>query len=204
MFLLALFIAMGTTLFSCQDKDGKKQKIDKVQVVDDSLTKKMATGGAMAVKKIDCTQNPPPPDPPTKDSQEDPKIPYSSMVTGEIATVDPNDTVNETIDYDALFNTAYLDVLPFPDGGMNTFYSLIRDNYKVPNKTTEEVVRKVYVSFVIEKDGTLSTIKIIRDAGPETGEEAIRVLKLSPKWTPGKLNNHVVRSMFTLPISFKQ
>ncbi|MDR7208177.1 energy transducer TonB [Flavobacterium piscis] len=189
MFLLAFFITMGTTLFSCADKDGNKEKIDKIEIVEDSL-----------ITKNDCKQNPA--NPPKKIIQKDPEIAYPIMTTGEIVSVDIIDNPDDTpIDYDALFNTAYLDILPVPEGGMDKFHSFLEANYIVPDKT-KKYTGKVYTSFVIEKDGTLSTFKVIRDAGPGTGEEAIRVLKMVPKWIPGKLNNHAVRTTYMLPISF--
>ncbi|MDR6760561.1 hypothetical protein J2Y38_000740 [Flavobacterium sp. 2755] len=56
------------------------------------------------------------------------------------------------------------------------------------------------MTFIIEKDGSLSDIKVLRDIGLGTGAEAIRVLKTSPKWIPGKQNNNVVRALYSLPI----
>ncbi|MNL60417.1 Gram-negative bacterial tonB protein [compost metagenome] len=57
------------------------------------------------------------------------------------------------------------------------------------------------MTFIIEKDGSLSDIKVLRDIGHGTGAEAIRVLKMSPKWIPGKQNNNVVRTLFSIPVS---
>jgi hypothetical protein len=203
MFLLALFIAMGTTLFSCQNKDGNKQKIDKIEVVADSLTEKNISVKAIAVKENDSIPSPPTPPGLKTNTQKDPEI-YHSMITGEIVPIDQNENSSKNaIDYDTVFNAAVLDVSPNPKGGMKQFYSFVNNNYVIPNKT-EIYNAKIYVSFIIEKDGSLSTFKIRRDAGPGTGEEAIRVLKMSPKWNPGKLNNHLVRTSCNLPISFKQ
>ena len=56
------------------------------------------------------------------------------------------------------------------------------------------------MTFIIEKDGSLSDIKVLRDIGYGTGDEAIRVLKISPKWIPGKQNNKEVRTLYSLPI----
>ena len=60
---------------------------------------------------------------------------------------------------------------------------------------------KVYVTFVVEKDGSLTDIKVIRDIGFGTGKEAIRVLKSSPKWTPGEKNGKKVRVLYSIPIT---
>ena len=86
----------------------------------------------------------------------------------------------------------------FP-GGMEKLNSFLAENYKKPN--IEGFKGKVYVSFVVEKDGSLTDIKIIRDVGYGTGAEAIRVLKKSPKWNPGLLNGEKTRCSFMLPIT---
>lgn len=128
---------------------------------------------------------------------------YHSMVVGEIAPVDAGkNSGNIPIDYEGLFNKFSLDEMPNPEGGISKFYSFINANYIIPKNINRS--GKIYLTFVVEKDGTLSTFKILRDAGTGTGEEAVRILKMSPKWIPGKINNRVVRSNMALPISFKQ
>ncbi|WP_228526604.1 MULTISPECIES: energy transducer TonB [unclassified Flavobacterium] len=98
-----------------------------------------------------------------------------------------------------VYNTAGLEVKPEFPGGKEAFDKFIKENYKNPKNT--EIKGRVYLTFIIEKDGSLSDIKVLRDIGFETGSEAIRVLKLSPKWIPGKQNNNVVRTLFSVPIS---
>jgi len=61
---------------------------------------------------------------------------------------------------------------------------------------------KVFITFVVEKDGSLTDIKIVRGIGGGCDEEAVRVMKMSPKWNPGTQNNHTVRVFYTTPISF--
>lgn len=89
-------------------------------------------------------------------------------------------------------------------GGMEAFHTFVAENYKIP-KTQDDVKLKgkVYLTFIIETDGNLSNFKILRDIGSGTGEEAVRVLKLSPKWNPAKINGEVVRTQFSLPISIQ-
>jgi hypothetical protein len=201
MFLLALFIAMGTTLFSCADKDGNKQKIDKVEIIEDSLTQSVSSKGLPAVKKHkeDSLQ------PPKSLKIISPNCSVVSYITkGEIIAVDPNDnSISPPIDYDGIFNAASLDILPVPEDGIEMFYAFINNNYVIPDKT-EKTTGRIYITFIIEKDGSLTTFKIIKDAGSGTGDEAVRVLKMAPKWIPGKLDNHAVRTLYSLPISLKQ
>lgn len=98
-----------------------------------------------------------------------------------------------------LYDTAGIDVKPEFSGGMDAFHQFIGKNYNCPK--VKKLAGKVYVTFVIEKDGSLSAIKVLRDIGYGTGKEAIRVLELSPKWIPGEQNGQKVRCMFSLPIS---
>lgn len=95
-------------------------------------------------------------------------------------------------------STADLTEKPEFEGGMNAFFKYVAKNYKVP---TEKLNGKIFMSFIIETDGSLSNIKTIKDIGFGTGDEAIRVLKNCPKWKPGKIGNKSVRTQYSLPIS---
>lgn len=100
------------------------------------------------------------------------------------------------------FNFSGVDVKPEYPGGASEFYKFIGKNYKIPY--VKGLNGKVYVSFVIEMDGSVVDIKVFKDIGYGTGDEAIRVLKLSPKWTPGEQNGKKVRCMYTLPINISK
>jgi len=97
-------------------------------------------------------------------------------------------------------NTVYNAVEVRPDfpGGIQKFYDFVGKNYRVPE---EDIKGKIFVQFVVEKDGTLTDIKVMRDLGYGTGAEAIRVLKKSPKWKPGIQNGRPVRVLYSLPIN---
>jgi beta-lactamase regulating signal transducer with metallopeptidase domain len=85
----------------------------------------------------------------------------------------------------------------FP-GGIDAFYKFIAENFKISPEFKGS--GKVFLTFMVEKDGSLSEFEILKDIGFGTGEEVIRVLKLSSKWTPGKENNETVRVKYSLPI----
>lgn len=96
--------------------------------------------------------------------------------------------------------TAVLDKQPVFPGGINKFYSYVAQNFRAPETQISNTI-KVYVSFVIEKDGTMTDIKVLRNPGFGLDQEAIRVLKgLKTKWTPGILNGKPVRTAYNLPI----
>ncbi len=96
---------------------------------------------------------------------------------------------------------ASVEVLPeFPGGWQTALGRYIQHNYKYSAQAREIGVNgKVILSFIVEKDGSLTAIKIIRELGFGTGEEAVRVLKASPKWNPGMQNGKPVRVACTLP-----
>lgn len=88
-----------------------------------------------------------------------------------------------------------------PSGGMQSFYKSFAAKYNAPD--VDEGVRqiKVMLQFVVEKDGSFTDIKVVRDPGYGAGKEAMRVLRSMPKWTPAEQNGRKVRSQFTLPIT---
>lgn len=97
-----------------------------------------------------------------------------------------------------------LDKQPSFPGGMNKFYTYVAQNFHTPETAFSNSI-KVYVSFVIEKDGSMTDIKVIRNPGYGLDKEAIRVLKsLKTKWTPGILNGKPVRTAYNLPIVVQQ
>lgn len=89
----------------------------------------------------------------------------------------------------------------YSEGGLAGFYNYVNRNFKIP-EIKEDLTTKIYVSFVIEKDGTMSNIKVLKNPGHGLGEEAIRVFKTIPeKWTPGEIDSKPVRCSYTLPIT---
>lgn len=94
-----------------------------------------------------------------------------------------------------------VEIQPLPPGGMQAFLQYIGENYVYPKEAeAAEVSGRVITTFIVEKDGTLSNVKNIRDLGHGTGEEAVRVIKNGGKWKPGVQNGQSVRVQFTMPI----
>lgn len=100
--------------------------------------------------------------------------------------------------------TAVLDRQPTFPGGMDKFYTYVAQNFKTPENQISHAI-KVYVSFIIETDGTMTNITVPRNPGYGLDKEAIRVLKnLKTKWTPGIMNGKPVRTFYNLPILVQQ
>ena len=91
----------------------------------------------------------------------------------------------------------------FP-GGEKALYEYIKNNIRYPEVArTSGITGTVYVQFVVEKDGSISDVKVLRGIGGGCDEEAVRVVKSMPKWKPGKQRGQPVRVYYTLPIDFK-
>ncbi len=88
----------------------------------------------------------------------------------------------------------------YPEG-LTAFDTFIKENFQKPKDFPEGLKGKIFTSFVVEKNGSLSNIKIIRDIGYGTAEEVIRVLKLSKKWKSGLVNDKPVRVEYFYPIT---
>ena len=79
----------------------------------------------------------------------------------------------------------------------------LAENVKYPQDAYEQKIGgRVLVQFVIEKDGSISDVEIARGVFPSLDEEAIRVIKVMPRWNPGKQNGKAVRVKYVLPVSF--
>jgi periplasmic protein TonB len=97
--------------------------------------------------------------------------------------------------------TTALDKQPEFPGGMSKFYNYVSKTFRTPDLNDERIVR-IYVSFVVERDGSMTAIHVKNDPGYGLGAEAIRVLKsLKTKWTPGIINSKPVRTAYSLPIT---
>ncbi|MDP9076174.1 MAG: TonB family protein [Bacteroidota bacterium] len=103
-----------------------------------------------------------------------------------------------------VYNTGNLDAMPEPIGGMNAWAKFLNKNLRFPAEAQEDHISgKVFLSFIIEKDGHLSNITVIRVAGHGFDEEALRVLKLAKAWKPGTQNGQPVRVKYSIPINFQ-
>jgi protein TonB len=91
-----------------------------------------------------------------------------------------------------------------PEGGLDEFYRFISSKIKYPARASRMGIEgRVYVEFVVEKDGTLTDIKTTAGIGAGCDEEALRVVSMAPKWNPGKQRGKPVRQRMTIPINFR-
>ena len=97
-----------------------------------------------------------------------------------------------------------VEVMPQFPGGQIAMMKYIMENIKYPKQIMEEGIQgRVTVSFIVEKDGRVSNVRLLRSVQSALDKEAVRVVKSMPKWTPGKQNGKPVRVRFNLPVMFK-
>ena len=94
--------------------------------------------------------------------------------------------------------------MPMYPGGVAALMGYLRDNIKYPTVAAENGVQgRVVVGFVVERDGSITDVNILRGVDPSLDREAMRVVKSMPRWNPGKQNGSAVRVKYQVPVSFR-
>ena len=94
------------------------------------------------------------------------------------------------------------DMPEFPDG-IEAMIQFISNNIQYPaDAQKQKIDGRVLVNFVVEKDGSITKVKVIKPTFPSLDAEAVRVVKAMPKWKPGYQKGQAVRVQFTMPINF--
>lgn len=116
-----------------------------------------------------------------------------STKTLTVAVQDNPDSVYSAVEYNAEF-----------PGGIDAMMKFIQDNIKYPEQALKDSVSGiVMLIFVVEKDGSIDDIKVYVSVGSGCDEEAVRIVKMMPKWTPAKDKGKAVRQIFCLPVNFQ-
>lgn len=93
---------------------------------------------------------------------------------------------------------------PEPEGGFESFYAFVGKELKYPAKARRMGIEgRVFVQFVVDENGNISTIEVIKGIGAGCDEEAKRVMALAPKWIPGKQRGRAVKVRMVIPILFR-
>ncbi len=163
---------------------------------------------------IPQTQQPPPPPPavqqpviievPNEEEIEeeinidlDIEMTEDQIIEDIIALDEPEEEEAETI-------FQIVEETPSPQGGLQAFYQYLGKNLKYPSQARRMGIEgRVFLSFVVEKDGSLTDIKVMKGIGAGCDEESIRVMANAPKWNPGKQRGEPVRVRYSFPIVFK-
>lgn len=94
--------------------------------------------------------------------------------------------------------------MPSFPGGIEALKAFLAKNLRFPKELEETCVQgRVIITFIVEKDGSLSHAKVIRSVDPALDKEALRVVKKMPKWIPGQQNDRKVRVRYIIPVTFR-
>lgn len=200
---LVLSLAIVITAFSWRSyDDGDLMNLGQV---DDNFEE---------IMEVPPTEQPPPP-PPVIQQPEIIEVPDEEEIEQEIEVdldveITEETAIEEIIvsdepeeeEADEIFTI--VEEQPTPNGGMGAFYQFVKKNLKYPSQARRMGIEgKVFVQFVVDKDGTITDVQAIKGIGAGCDEEAIRVLKNHPKWKPGKQRGRPVRVRMVIPITFK-
>ena len=106
------------------------------------------------------------------------------------------------VDNDTVYNI--VEQMPEYPGGVEAMMKYIAENVKYPEEAKDkDIAGRVFLAFVVEKDGSVSNVKVLRGIGGGCDEEAARVINSMPKWKPGKQKGEAVRVSYQIPIYFK-
>ena len=132
------------------------------------------------------------------DDYNQPLAPPPPETTDPIAVVEPVAVIQQTAPI-----LTIVELMPSFEGGEDVMYRWLGENVVYPQIARETGIQgTVVITFVVEKDGTITGQQLLRDIGGGCGEEAMRVVKLMPKWKAGRQNGTPVRVQFNLPIRF--
>lgn len=139
-------------------------------------------------------------DPGQRDIKGDPT---ADIVIAEPVGEGPKREAAVAVDDNKVYDFVSIEKQPEFPGGIAKFYGYLGKAIKYPPMAQENNVQgKVFLSFVVEKDGKLTDITVTRGLGSGTDEEAIRVLKASPRWNPGIQNGKPVRVKYNINVNF--
>ena len=204
-FNIGLLAAMLIVVFAFRySDDGDGELVDQQAITDDFED----------LLEIPPTEQPPPP-PPKIQQPEIIEIPDEEEIEEEIEVdLDVEITEEEVIEdiiveeapeeevADEIFQI--VEDPAQPPGGYQAFYDYVGKKLKYPAQARRMGIEgKVYVQFVVDKDGSLTDVQAVKGIGAGCDEEAVRVLKGAPRWSPPKQRGKPVKQRIILPITFK-
>lgn len=205
-FSIGLLFTMSLMLWQFERKTYEESIAD--------LTNK-TTNTFEEMMEVPPTEQPPPPAPVVQQPQivevpdeeeikEDLNIKFDVEVTEDtkVEAVQVVEAPVEKENVDEIFNV--VEESAAPKGGMQAFYKYVSEKLKYPAQARRMGTEgKVFVEFVVNRDGSIVDVKVVRGIGAGCDEEAIRVVQSAPSWSPGKQRGKPVRQKMVIPINFR-
>ncbi len=200
--VISLLLMVMAFEYSVRDSSGDLDLAKNMNVIDEIL-------------EVPPTEQPPPPPPKIQqpviievpdeeEIKEDIKVEFDVEVTTDtkVESIVIAPVEEEKEDVDQIF--LVVEETATPKGGMAAFYKFVSDKMKYPAQARRMGIEgKVFVEFVINRDGSITDVKAIKGIGAGCDEEAVRVVQSAPPWNPGKQRGKPVRQRYVVPIIFK-
>jgi protein TonB len=201
---IGLILALAIVFFAFEYRSYDKRTLDLMQRVAEDIPEEIIPITEQNVK-------PPPPPPPQQVTVlqiveddvevEDIKINVEADKNVAIEVYIPPARQEEEVSEQEIFTV--VESMPEFPGGQAKMMEFIARNIKYPPMARESGIQgRVFVNFVVEPNGSVSNVKVLRGIGGGCDEEAIRVVESMPRWTPGRQRGKAVRVSFNLPVRF--
>ena len=207
--LMGIVVAVAL-LFFAFEWSSETKKLDESVVVQDVL----------AEEEIEITRRdplpPPPPPPPAPETPEIIEVVQEKVDTKIVINTEDDASKRQMEAYvpppppkpkvEEVTEEIFVVVEEQPEfpGGNTAMMKFLSDNIKYPVIAQENGIQgRVITNFVVEKDGSITDVQVVRGVDPSLDKEAIRVIQSMPKWKPGKQRGSAVRVRFTLPVVFR-
>ncbi len=203
-FEIGLVLALALVFVSFNYKSYEKRTVTLVQRQADNTTEEIVPITEQKVKA-------PPPPPPKQvtqikivddnvDVQDDIEIDADANMDTQVEEYIPPEE-DEDVQQQEIFMV--VEQMPSFPGGMGALMTYLATHIKYPALAKESGIQgRVFINFVVEPDGSIDHVKVLRGIGGGCDEEAVRVVKSMPKWIPGKQRGKPVRVSFNLPVKF--
>lgn len=205
---IGLIIALGFALVAFEWKSYERQKIDLMTRVADDIPEEM-------VEITQQDKTPPPPAPPQQTTiiqivdddieiEDEIEIDVEADQQTQVQDYVPPVDMGNTEEAEEVQIFTVVESMPSFPGGEEARITYLNENIKYPQMARESGIQgRVFVTFVVERDGRVTDVKVLRGIGGGCDEEAVRVIQNMPRWEPGKQRGKPVRVQFNMPILFK-
>ena len=194
---IGLVIALLLVLVAFEYKSYEKSAYNLGQLNLDDLEEEI-----IPITKQEVKPPPPPPPPPEVIEIVEDEVEIENEIEIEDTESDEDEVIEIEEEDDEEFFMVVENMPEFPGGDLGLM-KYIQKNVRYPAIAKEyNITGKVYVSFIVDKSGSVTNVKIVRGVDKNLDAEAVRVVKSLPKYKPGKQRGKAVRVMFTIPINF--
>lgn len=202
--MTGLVIALGITLVAFEWRTYERSVVDLGMLEIDFIEEE-----DIPITRPETPPPPPPPEPSQElvivdddvEIEEEFMIDTEATVFTEVQEFTPIIVEEEEVEEEQIF-TIVEDQPGFP-GGDAALMQYLQGNLRYPTMAREAGIQgTVFVTFVVERDGSITDVRILRGVGGGLDEEAVRVVRNMPRWTPGRQRGQAVRVQFNLPIRF--